>query len=300
LKVCLGLTEPDAGTNTFGIRTFAKRQGDEYVINGSKMFITGIEDAGLMILVARTVKPEDAVKKSEGITLFAVDLPDRAIHHTPIPKHGYGYLKTCELGIDELRVPAEGLLGEEGKGWYHILDTLNPERIITACGAVGTGAIAIAKASEYASQRQVFDNYIGAYQGVQFPLAAAYAKLECAWLATLKAADLYDKNEPSKVVGDVSNIAKYTAVEAAIEAGHHAMLTLGGYGYAREYHIERWCRELQSLRIAPITQHLTLAYIGQHILGMPKSYSAKFHRRIPSHRPRSDIFRHYSPNPWQI
>lgn len=272
MMVSLGLTEPDAGTDTLSIRTFARRDGDDYVINGSKIFISGVEDAGAMVLVTRTTRKEDTPKKSWGLSLFVIDLPQEAIMHTEIPKHGINYAKTYELGIDGLRVPKSCLLGEEGKGWHHILDTLNPERIIAAAGATGTARLAIGKAVEYASQRKVFDRFIGAHQGVQFPLASAFAKIECARLATLKAAALYDRGELSKEVGDVANIAKYAAVEAGIEAVYHAMQTFGGYGFAREYHVERWWREIQLMRLAPVTQQMTLNYIGEHILGLPKSY----------------------------
>ena len=272
MMVCLSLTEPDAGTNTLNIRTFAKKEGDEYVINGSKMWTSLLEDSQAMILVARTTRKEESPKKTWGLSLFLVDLPNRAIKYTLIPKHGLNYQPTYELGIDNLRVPKESLIGEEGKGWYNILGTLNPERVLAATGAIGTGRLAIKKAVEYANQRQVFDCVIGAYQGIQFPLASAYAKLEGAWLATLHAAMLYDKKEDSKKVGDMSNMAKFLAVEATHEAVYHAMQTLGGYGYAKEYHIERWWREIQAQRVAPVSQHMTLNYIAEHILGMPRSY----------------------------
>lgn len=272
LLVSLGLTEPDAGTDTLSIRTFARKDGDEYVINGNKMFISGVEDAGIMVLVTRTTKKEAAQKESLGLSLFIIDLPNDAIRHTSIPKLGINYARTYELGIDDLRVPRECLLGEEGMGWYHILDTLNPERFIAAAGAVGAGRLAIKKAVEYAKERKVFGRPIGANQGIQFPLAEAYAELECAWLATLRSAVLYDKGEDAKQVGDIANIAKYAAVEAAFKAISRAMQTHGGYGYTKEYHVERWLREIMLVRVAPITQEMTLNYIGANILGMPKSY----------------------------
>jgi len=272
MLVCLGLTEPNAGTNTLNVRTYAKKDGDNYVINGNKVFISGFEDAGAIVLVTRTSKLEESPKKTLGMSLFLIDLPNEGFQSTSIPKHGINYVRTFELGIDDLRVPRASLLGEEGKGWYHVLDTLNPERIMTAVGGVGVGMAAIAKAVEYANQRQVFSTVIGAHQGISFPLASAYAKLECAWLATLKAAVLYDQEAPQKKVGDISNIAKYTATEAGIEAVYHSMQTLGGYGYAKEYHIERWWREAQLLRLAPITQQMTLNYTAEHILGLPRSY----------------------------
>ena len=272
LLTSLGLTEPDAGTDTLNITTYAEKQGDEYVINGNKIFISGIEEAGIVVMVTRTTKKEDSAKSSQGLSLFIVDLPNDAIKHSSIPKMGINFAKTYELGIDNLRVPATALLGKEGKGWYHILDTLNPERILAAVGAIGCGRLAINTAAKYSNQRKVFGNPIGANQGVQFPLASAYAKLECAWLAVLKAAVLYDRQESPKLVGDISNMAKFAAVEAGVDAVYHAMQAHGGYGYAKEYHVERWFREIQLMRLAPISQQMTLNYIGEHILGMPKSY----------------------------
>lgn len=272
MTVCLGLTEPDAGTNTLKVRTFAQKDGDEYVINGNKMFISGFEDAGAMILVTRTTKFEDSPKKTLGLSLFLVDLPTPAIQCTEIPKHAGNYVPTYELGIDGLRVPRESLLGEEGKGWYHVLDTLNPERILVATSALGAARLSITKAVEYANQRKVFDCVIGAHQGVQHPLASAYAKLQCAWLGVLKSAVLFDQGASAKKVGDIANMSKYVAVEASHEAIYHAMQTLGGYGFTKEYHIERWWREVQLTRLAPITQQMTLNYTAEHILGMPRSY----------------------------
>jgi acyl-CoA dehydrogenase len=272
LRAALGLTEPDAGTNTLNIRTFAKKENDRYIINGSKIYISLFEDAQAITLVTKTTKREEAPNESLGISLFLIDLPNDAIQCTPIPKHGMNYYPAYELGIDDLKVPEECLLGEEGKGWIPLLDALNPERILVAAAAVGAGRLAIKKAVEYANERKVFDRPIGAYQGIQFPLASAHAKLECAWLAALNAATRYDQKESSKKVGDIANMAKYVSVEACIEAAYHAMQTLGGYGYAKEYHIERWWREVQVFRLAPVTQQMTLNYMGEHILGMPRSY----------------------------
>ena len=272
IVTALGLTEPDAGTDTLNISTFAEEDGDEYVINGNKIFITGFEDAGVLILVARTTKKEDAVKKSQAISIFLVDLPNTAIKCNSIPKHGINYVKTYELGIHDLRVPKESLLGQKDFGWYHILATLNPERIMGATGAIGCAKSAINAAAKYAGQRVIFDKPIGTNQGIQHPLASAYAKVECAKLAVLKAAALYDRQADPKLIGDVSNMAKYAAVEAAMDATYSAMQTHGGYGYAKEYHVERWWREIQLLRLAPISQQMTLNYIGEHILGMPRSY----------------------------
>jgi len=272
LVTALGLTEPDAGTDTLNIATFAEEDGDEYCINGNKVFITGFEDADVLVLVTRTIKKEDAPKKSEGISLFLVDLPNDGIKCNTIPKHGINYVKTYELGIHDLRVPNEALLGKKDLGWYQILATLNPERIMSAIGAIGCAKSAINAAVKYAGERVVFDRPIGINQGIQMPLAAAYAKVECARLAVLQAATLYDRQASPKLIGDISNLAKYAAVEAAMEATYSAMQTHGGYGYAKEYHVERWWREIQLLRLAPISHQMTLNYIGEHILGMPRSY----------------------------
>ncbi len=272
IRTCLGLTEPNAGSDTLNISTFARKEGDEYVISGQKVFISLYAEAQKMLLVTRTTKREDAPKKAFGITLFLVDIPNDAIRYTDIPKHAVNYFKTYELGIEDLRVPKECMLGDEGMGWYQVLEVLNPERIYGAVGAVGLGRLAIRTAVEYANQRMVFGKPIGSNQGIQFPLASSYAKLECAWLMCLKAAALYDQGGSIKEVGDATSIAKYAAVEAGTEAVHNAMLTLGGYGFAKEYHIERWWREIQLVRLAPVTQHLALSYIGEFILGMPKSY----------------------------
>ena len=222
--------------------------------------------------MTRTTKKEEAPKKSLGLSLFIVDLPNDALKLSTIPKHAINYAKTYEIGIDNLRVHKSALLGEEGKGWYHVLDTLNPERFFVAAGAIGCGRLAVKTAAKYSRERIIFGRPIGSNQGVQFPLASAYAKLECAKLAVLKAAMLFDNRSPLKEVGDISNMAKYAAVEAGIEAVYHSMQTFGGYGFAKEYHVERWWREMQLFRLAPIAQQMTLNYIGEHVLGMPRSY----------------------------
>lgn len=272
-KMCaFGLSEPDAGTNSMNITTFARREGDEFVINGGKWFITNIENSDAILLVARTSKPEEGKSKAAGISLFLVDLPQAAISYTPIPKHGFNYYKSNTVFFEELRVHESCLLGEEGRGFYSLLGTLNPERVLIAAAAVGTARLALSRAVEYANERSVFGAPIGSHQGVQHPLAGAHAKVEAAWLAVLKAATLNDRNPADKLAGDMANMAKYTAVEACIEACYHAMQTYGGAGYAREYHQERWWREAQLFRLAPLTQQMTLNYIGEHVLGLPKSY----------------------------
>lgn len=264
----LGVTEPNAGTNTVNIETFAKRQGDEYIINGAKWFITNIEQTEVFVLLARTEK----TKSASGMSLFLIDLPNPGIHSAPIAKHGLHYYQSYNVQFDNMRVPASCLLGEEGKGFYQLLGTLNPERLLVAAGAIGTGRLALRTAINYANERDVFGQPIGGHQAVQHPLAAAHAKLESAWLSILQAATWHDAGRSNIEVGHVANMAKYVAVEAAIEACYHAMQTFGGAGFAAEYHVERWWREVQLFRLAPLTQQMSLNYIGEHVLGMPKSY----------------------------
>ena len=272
-KTCaFALSEPNAGTNSLNIETFAKKDGDDYIINGGKWFITNINNTDAVLVVARTTKKEDVKNKAAGISLFLVDLPAEGITYTPIDKHGYHYYKSFQVFFDNVRVSKDCLLGEEGKGFYQLLGTLNPERILIASGAVGTAKLALEHAIEYAKERNVFGQPIGAHQAVQHPLAAAYAKVEAAWGQVLKAATMYDDGKSDKEVGDVANMAKWLAAEAALDATHHAMQTLGGCGYAREYHVERWFRECQLFRLAPVTQQMTLNYLGEHVLGLPRSY----------------------------
>lgn len=269
MEFCLALTEPDAGTNTLNTQTMAVKEGDEYVINGRKTFISGADRARGMILITRTTPLEKAPKRTLGLSLFLVDLPNPAIEVTPIEKHGINYSKTCDVFITDLKVPREKLLGEEDKGWYLVLDTLNPERISFSAAAGGIGLLAIKTAVEYAKQRSVFGAPIGSYQAIQFPLAEAKAKIEAARLLNYQAAWLYDQGKPC---GAEANMAKVTSVEAGIQAVYHAMQTLGGYGYAVEYDIERWWREVNLIRLAPVTHQMALAFIGEHVLGLPKSY----------------------------
>ena len=269
MEFCLGLTEPDAGTNTLNLQTMAVQDGDEYVINGQKMFISGADRAKGMLLVTRTTPIDKAPKRTLGLTLFLVDMPNPAIEIIPIDKHGINYSKTFELYINDLRVPKESLLGEPDKGWYLVLDTLNPERMSFSAAGCGIGLLAIKKAVDHAKERKVFSAPIGSHQGIQFPLAEAKSKIEAARLLNYKAAGLYDKGQPC---GAEANMAKVAAVEAGTEAVYHAMQTFGGYGYAVEYDVERWWREVNLIRLAPVTHQMALAFVGEHVLGLPKSY----------------------------
>lgn len=268
-EFCLGLTEPDAGTNTLKTSTMAVKDGDGFVINGQKIFISGADRAKGMLLVTRTTPLANVSKRTHGISLFLVDLPDPAVEIIPIDKHGINYSKTFELYISDLKVDKESLMGEVDKGWSLLLDTLNPERMSFSAASCGIGLLAIKKAVDYAKERKVFDAPIGSHQAIQFPLAEAKSKIEAARLLNYKAAWRYDKGEDC---GAEANMAKVAAVEAGIQAVYHSMQTFGGYGYAVEHDVERWWREVNLIRLAPVTHQMALAFIGQHVLGLPKSY----------------------------
>jgi len=272
LEFCLALTEPDAGSNTFAIRTTAVKDGDERVINGNKVFISGAGRAKGMIIVARTTPLEKAPKKTHGLSLFIADLPNKAIEVRPIPKHAINYSKTCEVSFSDLRLPANALIPPQDQGWYLILETLNPERMGFATAAIGIGKLAISKAVDYSKRRRVFADPIGSYQGLQLPLAEAYSMLECARRLNFKAAWLYDRGADVREVGSYVNMAKYVAVEAGTKACYWAMQVFGGYGYAKDYDVERWWREINLIRLALVTQQMVLNYIAEHVLGMPRSY----------------------------
>jgi acyl-CoA dehydrogenase len=269
MEFCLGLTEADAGTNTLNTSTMAVKDGDKYVINGQKMFISGADKAKGMVLITRTTPLEQAAKRTLGLSLFLVDLPNPAVEIIPIEKHGINYSKTFEIYISNLKVSEESLLGERDKGWYLVLDTLNPERMSFSAASCGLGLLAIRKAVEYAKERKVFAAPIGSHQAIQFPLAEAKSKIEAARLLNYKAAWLFDKRQRC---GAEANMAKVAAVEAGTEAVYHAMQAFGGYGYAVEYDVERWWREVNLIRLAPVTNQMALAFVGEHILGLPKSY----------------------------
>jgi len=269
LHVCFGVTEPDAGTDTTRIKTTAVRDGDHYIINGKKVWTSKALESSKCLLLTRTTPLEQCKKKTDGMTLFLVDLDPSAVTIRPIPKMGREAVQSCEVFYDNLRVPVSDRVGEEGKGFQYLLDGLNAERIVVALEAIGAGRKAIERATAYAKERVVFGRPIGQNQGVQFPLADSVAKLEAAELVALKAAWLYDNDLPC---GDQANIAKYLATEAAFEACDRAVQTHGGYGYAKEYHVERYFRETRVWRIAPLAQNFVLAYIAEKMLGLPRSY----------------------------
>jgi len=269
IHVAFAVTEPDAGTNTARITTFASRKGDGYVLNGRKVFITKAKEAKKMLLLARTTPYEEVAKKTMGMSLFFADVDPQAVEVRELHKCARKAVDTNMLFIDNLFVSKADLIGEEGKGFYYILHGLNPERILVAAECVGMGKRAIEKAVQYTKERVVFDRPIGMNQGIQFPLADAYAKLETAELMAYKAATLFDQGLPC---GKEANIAKYMAAEAAAQATDRAMQVHGGYGYIKDYDVERYWREARLFRIAPISQEMVLNYIGEHVLGLPRSY----------------------------
>ncbi len=269
LHVSFAVTEPDAGTDTLRITTSARRVGDSYIVNGRKMFITKAKESQKMLLLARTTPYEKVEKKTAGISLFFADIDPNAVEVRELHKCGRTAIDTNMLFIDNLRVPASDLIGEEGKGFSYILDGLNPERILVGAEAVGMGKHAIERAVRYAKERVVFGRPIGMNQGLQFPLADAYARLETAELMVYKAAALYDRGLPC---GKEANIAKYLAAEAVSLATDRAMQTHGGYGYIKDFDVERYWREARLFRLAPVSQEMALSYLGEHVLGLPKSY----------------------------
>ena len=273
IEFCMGLTEPDAGTNTLNTKTRAQKVADGWIINGNKTWISGADRARGMMLITRTTPKEKAPRKTFGISLFLIDLPNPAVNVTTIPKHGINYSHSCDIGINDLKVSEDALMPPLDGGWYSLLDTLNIERMSFTTAAIGIARLAMSKAIEYSKDRKVFgDTPIGSYQGLQFNLAEAYAGIEAAKLLNFKASTLYDNGASIAEVGNAVNPAKILAVESGIKAVYWAMQTFGGYGYAREYDVERWWREINLIRLAPVSQQMALNYVGEHILGMPRSY----------------------------
>jgi acyl-CoA dehydrogenase len=268
-KACFAVTEPNTGLNTTQLKTFAKKEGDGYIVNGRKVWISTAQVTEKMLLLARTTPLEDCKKPTEGLSLFYTDLDRRHVDVKEIEKLGRKAVDSNELFIDNLPVPAEDLIGQEGDGFRAILHGMNPERALAAAAAVGLGRVALKRAAQYAGERVVFGRPIGKNQGVQHPLAKCWMELEAANLMVMNAAWRYDQGMPC---GAESNAAKYLAGEAGFRACEHAVLTHGGFGYAKEYHVERYFREAMLLRIAPISIQLIMCYIAEKVLGMPKSY----------------------------
>ncbi len=269
LHVCFGVTEPGAGLETARITTFARRDGDHYVVNGRKVWISKALESEKVLLLTRTTPYGEVTKKTDGMTLFLTDLNRDNIDIRPIPKMGRNAVSSNELVIDDLRVPVADRVGEEGQGFTYILDGLNPERMLIAAEALGIGRAALDKAVKYANERHVFDRPIGMNQGIQFPLADSLASLDAGELMLRKATWLYDNGKPC---GREANTAKYLCAEAGFTAADRALQTHGGMGYAEEYHVARFFREARLMKIAPVTQEMILNYLGTHVLGLPRSY----------------------------
>ncbi|GLZ48133.1 acyl-CoA dehydrogenase [Actinomycetospora sp. NBRC 106375] len=269
LHVCFGVTEPEAGLDTTRITTYAKREGDHYRVNGRKVWISKAQESEKILLLTRTQKLDEVAKKTDGMTLFLTDLDRAHVDIRPIPKMGRNAVSSNELFIDDLMVPVEDRVGEEGKGFTYILDGLNPERMLIAAEALGIGRVALDRAVRYGNDREVFGRPIGQNQGLQFPLADSLARLDGAELALRKATWLYDRGEPC---GREANTAKYLCADAGFEAADRALQTHGGMGYSEEYNVARYFREARLLKIAPLSQEMVLNYLGSHVLGLPRSY----------------------------
>jgi alkylation response protein AidB-like acyl-CoA dehydrogenase len=268
IVMSFGVTEPNAGTDTSRIETRAEPRADGFIVHGRKVWNTNAQQATHILLLARTA-PRDPAKPFHGLTLFFTPFDRSKITVKVIEKLGRAAVDSNEIFIDGLEVPAQDVVGEVGRGFYHLLDSLNPERIMTAIEAVGIGRAALERAVQYAKERVVFDRPIGQNQAIAHPLAMAWAKLETAELMCLKAAWLFDHGRPC---GSESNTAKLMAAEAGFEACDVAVQTHGGYGYAKEFHVERLWREVRLYKIAPVSQQMVLNYLSEHVLGLAKSY----------------------------
>ena len=269
IKVCFGVTEPDAGLDTSRITTTAQRKGDGYVINGRKVWTSTAQIADKIMIIARTTPRDQCARPTDGMSLFFTDLDRTCIEVTEIEKMGRAAVDSNSVFIDELHVPEADRIGAEGDGFKIRLDSLNPERILVAAEAVGMGFRALGKATSYAKERVVFDRPIGMNQSIQHPLAESWAELSAANLMVWRAAMLYDAGKPC---GAEANAAKFLSADAAFLAADRAVRTHGGYGYAREYHVERYFRELVPQRMAPVSRELILCYLAERVLGLPKSY----------------------------
>jgi len=269
VHVAFGITEPDAGTDTTKITTRAVRDGDLYRITGRKVWTSKALEADRILLLTRTTPLDQCTKPTQGMTLFLVDRHATGVGVVPIPKLGRNAVASCETTYDEVIVPVADRVGEEGHGFRYLLDGLNAERVLIAGEALGIGRAALRRAVAYANERVVFGRPIGQNQGIAFPLAEAHAKLRAAGLMVREAAQRIDAGLPC---GEEANLAKYLAAEAGFFAADRAVQTHGGFGYATEYHVERYFREARLPRIAPISQELILSYISEHVLGLPRSY----------------------------
>ena len=264
------MTEPDAGTDTTSLRTKAVREGDEYVVSGQKIWTSRAEYSDLMLLLARTTPRDEVGKRTEGLSVFLIDLKSAVGHGVTIePIETMMNHQTTQVFFDNLRIPASTLIGEEGLGFRYILDGMNAERLLIAAECIGDGYWFTERAKNYACEREVFGRPIGQNQGIQFPIAKAYIHLRAADLMRYEAARLYDAGLPC---GAEANMSKLLAADASWEAANAALQTYGGFGFAREYDVERKFRETRLYQVAPISTNLILSYVGQHILGMPRSF----------------------------
>ena len=268
-RACFAVTEPDTGLDTTHLKTRAEKRGDRYIANGRKVWISTAQVADRMLLLARTTPIEGVKKASHGLSLFYTKLDRTRIEVREIEKMGRKAVDSNQLFIDNLEIPEEDLIGEEGRGFEYLLHGLNPERVLIAAEAVGLGFVALERATQYAKDRVVFGRPIGQNQAIQHPLAENWMELEAARLMTMNAAWQYDQGLPC---GAAANAAKYLAGEAGFKACQQAVMTHGGFGYAREYHVERYLREVILPRLAPVSPQLVLCYIAERVLGLPKSY----------------------------
>ncbi|MYF10904.1 MAG: acyl-CoA dehydrogenase [Gammaproteobacteria bacterium] len=269
LHVAFGVTEPDAGTDTTSLKTAARRDGDHYMVKGRKVWTTKALDSERVLLLVRTTPQEQAVRRTDGLTLLLAELQRPEVTISPIPKTGRNAVASCEVVYEDLPVAVTDRVGEEGKGFRYLLDGLNAERILVASEALGIGRAALRRAVDYANERVVFNRPIGQNQGVSFPLGEARIRLDAAELMIRKASWLLDNGEPC---GAEANMAKWLAADAAFQAADQAMQTHGGFGYAKEYQVERYWREARLMRIAPISQEMILNYVTEHVLELPRSY----------------------------
>ncbi|KAL4802543.1 acyl-CoA dehydrogenase/oxidase [Aspergillus unguis] len=268
-RACFGVTEPNTGLDTLRLQSSARREGDHYVLNGSKVFISTAQVAEKILILVRTTPLDQVMSPSQGLSLFYTDLDRSVVQVSEIPKLGRSAVDTNSLAFEDWKVPASDLVGKEGNGFQMIMHGMNAERVLVAAEALGIGYAALRRACNYTSERVVFGNPVGKYQGIQHPLAECWMNLESARLVVYLAARLYDEGYTD---GEYANTGKFLASEAAFKAAERAVLSHGGMGYAKEYHVERYLREAILSRIAPVSGEMIKNYVGQRVLGLPKSY----------------------------
>ena len=270
IDFCMALTEPDAGSDTFATATTATRNGNgSFVVNGQKVWITAVPEADYILTIARTTPASQAGRRWQGLSLFMIDKDAPGVTSSPLPKVGTRCISASSVYFDDVEVSEDRLVGDLDMGWRHLVDTLNTERLVTAAGCLATADLVLKIAADYASERVVFGRPIGSNQGIQFPLAELKMRVEAARILTYKAAWEYDSGDGS---GSAANMAKYLASQVASDAADQAIQTLGGYGLSVEYHVERLWRDTRLFRVAPVANELILSFVGQHVLGLPRSY----------------------------